>query len=245
MLVFLIISLLGVYEFYKLQVQNNIRPQLLFGLFLASYLFISISLFAHKIAGFELVLVCLPLSATVFIIEMYRKTEQPFTNIAYTLLGAYYVALPLALLNFFFSPFQLRGEFNTHIILGFFIITWFADTMAYLVGTAIGRHRLFERVSPKKSWEGMAGAIVAGVLSAYVLSLFFKDLSFCHWAIISLIIVVVGTYGDLAESLLKRSVNVKDSGSIMPGHGGILDRFDGVLFSAVFVFVYIYFFIAN
>lgn len=245
MLIFLIISILGMYEFYKLSSQENIKPQILHGLILGAYLFISISLFAHKIIDFKFVLLSIPLSAFIFIAELYRKTEHPFTNIAYTLLGVFYIALPLALLNFFYSPFQISGEFNTHILLGFFIITWFTDTFAYLIGSVIGKHRLFERISPKKSWEGFVAAMVSGLLAAFIISLIFKDLLFYQWVIISLIIVIIGTFGDLSESLFKRSINIKDSGTILPGHGGILDRFDSVFFSAPFVFIYIYFFIAN
>ncbi len=245
MLVFLIIALLGINEFYKLALLKNVKPQFFNGLGLGAYLFLSFSLFAHNIIGLEFVILNLPLSVLVLIIELYRKSDQPFTNIAYTLLGVYYIAVPLALLNFLYSPFQMRGEFNTHILLGFFIITWLSDTAAYLVGSAIGKHKLFERISPGKTWEGIIGAVVFGILTAYVLSLIFKDLMFYQWAVISVIIVVIGTLGDLTESLLKRSVNVKDSGTILPGHGGILDRFDGVFFAAIFVFIYIYFFIAN
>lgn len=243
MIVFLIISLLGIHEFYKLSLLKNVRPQFTNGYVLGAYLFLSISLYAHHIIGLEFVLLNLPLSFLILIFELFRKSEQPFTNIAYTLLGIYYIALPLAFLNFLYSPFQLRGEFNTHVLLGFFIITWLSDTAAYLVGSAIGKHKLFERISPGKTWEGIAGAVVFGILTAYILSLIFNDLMFYHWMAISVIIVVIGTLGDLTESLLKRSVNVKDSGSIMPGHGGILDRFDGVFFAAIFVFIYIYFFI--
>ncbi len=165
--------------------------------------------------------------------------------ISYTLLGVFYIALPLGLLNFFYSPFQFRGEFNTHILLAFFIITWLVDTAAYLAGMAFGKHRLFERISPKKSWEGSLGGFVMGIITAWVISLIFKDLPFYHWAAIAIIITVVGGYGDLVESMFKRSVHTKDTGTILPGHGGILDRFDCVFFSAPLVFIYIYFFISN
>lgn len=178
MLVFLIISLLGINEFYKLSSLNNIKPQVFYGLFLGAYTFASISLYAHNILGFEFVLLILLFSFIIFIIELYRKAEHPFANIAHTLLGAFYIALPLALLNFLYSPFQIRGEFNTHLLLGFFIIIWTTDTVAYLVGSAIGKHKLFERISPGKTWEGSAGAFLSGILTAFILSLIFKDLLF-------------------------------------------------------------------
>jgi len=245
MLVFLAIALLGIYEFYGLSAHHKIKPQILSGLFLGACIFVSLSLFAHNDLEFKYVLLCLPLSAIIFIIELYRKKEHPFSNIAWTLLGVYYIAFPLALLNFFYYPFQAQEAFNPRILLGFFIITWSTDTVAYLVGSAFGKHKLFERISPGKTWEGYSGALIFGIIAAYILSLIFKDLLFYQWAVISLIIVVSGTFGDLAESLLKRSVHVKDSGTIMPGHGGILDRFDGVFFAAVFVYIYINIFITN
>jgi len=245
MLVFLVVALLGIYEFFKLALLKNIQPQFLNGLVFGGYLFVSISLYAHDVFSFGWVLLSLPVAIIISVTELFRKAGQPFTNIAYTILGGLYVALPLALLNFFFSPFELRGGFNTHVLLGVFIITWVADTAAYLVGSAIGKNKLIARISPGKTWEGSAGSAVFGVAAAYVFSLIFKDIQFLHWAIISVIIVVTGTLGDLAESMLKRSVDVKDSGTIMPGHGGILDRFDGVFFAADLVLIYIYFFIAN
>jgi len=245
MLVFLAITLLCLHEYYKMPKSDTIKPQMLTSILLGVYLFLSISLYAHKVIELPLVLLNIPLASAIFIVEMYRKTERPFTNIAYTLLGVYYIALPLSLLSFFYSPFLIRGEFRTQLLLGFFIITWISETVAYLTGSAFGKHRLFERISPKKSWEGFIGQLLSGLLTAFVLSLLFKDIVLIHWIFIALIIVVIGTFGDLAESLLKRSYHEKDSGTILPGHGGLLDRFDSILFTSPFVFVYIQLFIAG
>ena len=245
MAVFLLITILGLLEFYKLSANETLKPQRISGVVAGAFMFLSIALYAHNLVGFKILLINIPILLLLFIFELYRKKELPFTNIATTILGILYIALPLALLNFLFSPFQLRGEFNTHLLIAFFSITWVVDTAAFLVGIAIGRHRLFERISPKKSWEGSIGGLLFGVGAAYVVSLFFRDMPFYHWAIISVIITIAGGYGDLVESMFKRSVNVKDSGSILPGHGGILDRFDCVLFSAPFVFLYVYLFISN
>ncbi len=245
LLVFLLISILGLTEFYKLAETETIKPQRLPGIIFGSILFISFALFAHALIDSKWIALNLFFAFLIFIIEMYRKKENPFGNIAYTLLGVFYIALPLAILNLYFSPFHFRGEFNTHILIGFFSITWLVDTAAYLSGMAFGRHRLFERLSPKKSWEGSIGGFLMGILSAWIISLIFKDLLFYHWAIIAIIITVAGGFGDLVESMFKRSVNIKDTGSILPGHGGILDRFDGVLFSAPLVYLYIYCFITH
>jgi phosphatidate cytidylyltransferase len=102
-----------------------------------------------------------------------------------------------------------------------------------------GKHRLFERISPKKSWEGSIGGAIIACLSAYIISLFFKELTTIQWLILAPIVIFSATYGDLAESLFKRSINIKDSGDILPGHGGILDRFDSVFLSAPIIFVYL------
>jgi phosphatidate cytidylyltransferase len=157
MTVFLLISILGMTEFYKLATHDNIKPQRITGIIFGSLLFISVGLYSHDLISSKWVLINLLLAFAVFIIEMYRKTDRPFANIAYTLLGIFYIALPLSLLNFFYSPFLFRGEFNTHFLIAFFVITWLVDTAAYLVGMAIGRYKLFERISPKKSWEGVRG----------------------------------------------------------------------------------------
>jgi len=123
--------------------------------------------------------------------------------------------------------------------LGFFILQWSSDTFAYLVGRKLGKHKLFERISPKKTIEGFIGAIVLTALVAYVLSRFWDDISTRDWMLISVIVVVFGTLGDLVESLLKRNLGIKDSGAILPGHGGVLDRFDGVFISAPAVYFYL------
>jgi phosphatidate cytidylyltransferase len=243
--VFLLVSIVGLTEFYKLAASEIIKPQRIIGIIFGSLLFISVALYAHGVLNFKWVWINLFFAFLIFIIELYRKKENPFGNIAYTLLGIFYIVIPLSILNFYFSPFQFRGEFNTHILIAFFTITWLVDTAAYLVGMAIGRHRLFERISPKKSWEGSIGGFFMGIITAWVISLIFKDLLFYQWAIIAAIITVTGGFGDLVESMFKRSVNTKDTGSVLPGHGGILDRFDCVFFSAPLVYLYIYCFITN
>jgi len=245
MLVFLLVTMLCQHEFYFLIHSDNIKPQKIAGFILGAFLFLSVALYAHNISGFGLVLLNIPLACLIFVAEMYRKHETPFTNIAITLLGVYYIALPLSLLNFFYSPFQITGEFRVQLLLGFFIITWVTETAAYVAGNLFGKHLLFQRISPKKTWEGIIGAVLFGIITAFILSMVFKDFLFCHWLAIAMLIILAGTFGDLAESLFKRSCQVKDSGSLLPGHGGMLDRFDSILFAAPFVFLYIYIFIAN
>lgn len=130
-------------------------------------------------------------------------------------------------------------DYFSGLLIGLFVIIWSSDVFAYLVGSAIGKNRLFERVSPKKSWEGSIGGLSFALLAAYILSLIYPQISLVNWLVLAIIIVIAGTFGDLVESMLKREAGVKDSGTILPGHGGVLDRFDATIFAVPFVFVYV------
>lgn len=129
--------------------------------------------------------------------------------------------------------------YSSKVLLGIFVLIWTFDSMAYVFGTTMGRHPLFKRISPKKTWEGLLGGALSTGLVIYFLSVFFKELSLTQWINVGLIIVIIGTYGDLAQSLMKRSVSIKDSGRIMPGHGGILDRFDSFLLAFPIIYTYL------
>ena len=129
-------------------------------------------------------------------------------------------------------------DWNPLIALAFIFIIWANDVFAYLVGSAIGKHRLFERISPKKSWEGLFGG-VAGAVAMAILAAYVMDDSVCVWIGLAIVGSVTGVFGDLVESMFKRSIDMKDSGSSIPGHGGWLDRFDALLISVPFVFVYL------
>ena len=157
-------------------------------------------------------------------------------NIALTLAGIIYAVIPLALLNFICV---IDHQYHYKILLGYFFVLWTHDIMAYIFGRWIGKHRLFERISPKKSWEGSIGGMLSAMGMAFALAQFFTELTTVDWIIITGIIVITGTLGDLVESMLKRSLNVKDSGTILPGHGGLLDRFDALFLSVPFVLVYL------
>ncbi len=169
-----------------------------------------------------------------FIMQLYDKVERPLEGWAYSFLGQIYVALPFALCNI------LYYRFSPLILLSLFVFIWVNDTGAYLVGCTIGKHRLFERISPKKSWEGFWGGVVLAAATAYVASLYIDVLNTWQWVGLALICSVFGTWGDLCESLIKRSLNVKDSGNILPGHGGLLDRFDSVLLAVPAAILYLF-----
>ncbi len=173
----------------------------------------------------------------LFIAELYRRKPNPFADwacIAYTQL---YVAMPLMSLNLIVNHNGVRTPW---LLLALFIFIWVNDTFAYLTGCTFGKHRLFERISPKKSWEGFVGGNIFTLVAAVVVARFVPQPSLLEWFIFAEIVVVFGTFGDLVESLLKRIMQVKDSGTAIPGHGGWLDRFDSLLFAAPAIAVYLY-----
>ena len=153
-----------------------------------------------------------------------------------TLYGILYLAIPLSIFPLICF---LSGTYDFRLLFGFFIILWTYDSFAYLTGILFGKHRIYPSISPKKSWEGFAGGLIFAVSVSILIAGFFNILSKSEWAIIAVIIVIFGTLGDFFESFLKRRANLKDSGNIIPGHGGILDRFDSVLFSIPAVFLYL------
>jgi phosphatidate cytidylyltransferase len=235
--VFLGITLLANYEFYKLIQKSNCTPQIATGLVASAALFSSC--FAYTYFNNALIFALfIPLMVLIPIIEMYRKKENPFGNIAYTFMGLLYVALPFSILNFLVFPFG-DNVFHWEVLMGVFVLIWANDTGAYLVGVNFGKHRLFERISPKKSWEGSIGGAIITIGIAWLISLYANDLNLIQWIIIGAIVVVFGSLGDLVESLLKRNLNIKDSGTIIPGHGGLLDRFDALLLVSPMVFVFL------
>lgn len=233
---FLLLSVLTLEEFYRLVRTEEVKPQSLLGLVLAVSLYVPVALYYLKGEPLIYLLFCVPLAVLIIVFELFRNKSQPFHNIAYTVLGVLFAFLPFC---FFYGTAFNDGEYSSHYPLAFLILLWSSDTGAYLAGTTFGKHKLFERHSPKKTWEGFAGGLLTSLLAAGILSIYFKELPIRHWFAISAIIVVAGTLGDLSESMLKRSLSAKDSGSLLPGHGGLLDRFDGLLLAAPLVFVYL------
>ena len=234
----LVLSILAVDEFYHLISNTTIKPQKWGGIALVISIYLPLYQYLLKNEPFQNLLFCVPIVIALIISELYRKHLNPFHNIAYTLFGVMYAAVPFC---FFYALAFIDGAFNMHYPLGFLLLLWASDTGAYLFGSRFAKHQLFARHSPKKSWEGFFGGMFISALLAVGISFYFNELSYIHWLVISFIVVVAGTLGDLSESMLKRSLSVKDSGSLLPGHGGILDRFDGLLLAAPLVYVYLHF----
>ncbi|OZI05984.1 phosphatidate cytidylyltransferase [Siphonobacter sp. BAB-5385] len=224
-------------EFYRLVGLDDITPLKYYGTGVGVFMNILTFLIEKHYLDFELYFLLSPLFTLIFFIKLYKKNEaKPFTNIAYTFLGIIYVALPFALITVIAL---LGGVYSYERVLGCLFLLWASDSGAYFAGTKFGRTKLFERVSPKKSWEGSLGGAITAMLVAFILSQTYTDLNPWQWYWIAGVIVVAGTYGDLVESLFKRSIQIKDSGSVIPGHGGFLDRFDGLLLSAPFIVTFL------
>lgn len=179
----------------------------------------------------------------LFISELYLKKENPINNWAYAMFSQLYVALPFALLNVLAFQTILTDTVSQYLFifpLSIFIFNWMNDTGAYCTGVLFGKHPLFKRISPKKSWEGSIGGAVFCMAAAFALAHFFPIYSTGEWIGLSLTVVVFGTWGDLTESLMKRQLGIKDSGNILPGHGGILDRFDSAMLAIPAAVVYLF-----
>ena len=179
----------------------------------------------------------------LFISELYLKKKNPINNWAYAMFSQLYVALPFALLNVL--AFQTNGttsdsQYLFILPLSLFNFKWVNDTGAYCTGMLLGKHPLFKRISPKKSWEGSIGGCVFSIAAAFALAHFFPIMSTAKWVGMGITVVIFGTWGDLTESLMKRQLGIKDSGNILPGHGGMLDRFDSAIMAIPAAVVYLY-----
>ena len=248
-LLFSIVTGLTIWEFTGLV---NEREHVTVNRFICTvagvYFFYAMTYFCSDLyAGVAKSVVFIPYLVTIvylLIAELYLKQDDPIQDWAYTMLSQMYIALPFSLLNVL--AFTANGSgmvaFNTLLPLSVFAFLWVNDTGAYCVGSLLGRHKLFPRISPGKSWEGSIGGAVFVLAAAWAVSYFLDDvmLNLYEWLGLGLVVVIFGTWGDLVESLLKRTLGVKDSGSILPGHGGMLDRFDSSLLAIPAAVIYLY-----
>ena len=242
---FLLLTALAVHEFLGLLIKKGKvrigRPLIVAG---SCYLFFAVWLNCLTEAS----LLALFLPYLLFIIfccvrELYNDEGNPIVNLGAIMLSQLYVALPLSLINLLaFSDCYLYDCSIKYYVfpLAMYVFLWLNDTGAYLCGSLLGKHKLFPRISPKKSWEGSIGGAIVAMASAVAVSHFFPVLNVWQWVGMALVVVVAGTYGDLTESMIKRSLDVKDSGRMLPGHGGILDRLDSMLFAIPASVIYLY-----
>jgi phosphatidate cytidylyltransferase len=238
--VFTVLLLLTLYEFYKISVNIGYEPSVKIGLICGFLLFTIFFLAASRVIPQNYIYLSILIPLATLLPDLFDKRKNGFKNSMITLAGLIYIAIPFSLLSFIIIPVnRSESEFYPWVLFGIFLIIWMYDSMAYVFGSWLGKHKICSRISPKKSWEGLIGGAVFAVIMGIVNSFLFHELNMTNWIVIAILIVAFGTSGDFFESKLKREAGVKDSGSILPGHGGMLDRFDTVLFAVPVIFVWI------
>lgn len=241
---FLLLTALSVNEFVQIISQRGevsvSRPIVIVG---SCYLFFAFWL--NSITRGETLVVFFPYLIFLlycYVKELFGKHPNPIANLGTIMLSQMYVVLPLSLINVLaFTPFECYHSEAPYyaIALAIYIFIWVNDTGAYLSGITLGKHKMFPRISPKKSWEGAIGGALATIVSAFVVSHFYTFMELWQWIGMALVVVVTGTFGDLTESMIKRHLDIKDSGHMLPGHGGFLDRLDSMLFAIPAVVAYL------
>lgn len=226
---FLLITILSVREYVRLGDLPTPQVRWLFICAITTYTLVF--LFASSNLNPKFLAILLPMYSVSLIIQLYLKEDRPLRVIGLFYLGLGYVVIPLSLLSFI--VFHL-GVYDPYLVVALFFMIWCMDTGAYFAGITFGKHKLFERISPKKSWEGVVGGFLFTVFSSWVFSLYLDQLTQIQWLLTGAVVAIVGIFGDLVESFIKRVAVTKDSGTSLPGHGGFMDRFDSLIFSIPF-----------
>lgn len=236
-LLFLIIMNIALHEFNKMIRLQSVFPYILGNLLFVFGNVLNFDNTAKEFSVYAGTALFLGFFAT-FISILFQKKEEAVAELGKKFLSVVYISLPFTLIVMIPS-LNTKFEFINTTILGVFILVWVNDTFAYLVGSNFGLHKLFYSVSPNKTWEGFLGGMLFTFIGAYVLAHFFDKLSLVNWLVFALIVSTFGVLGDLIESMFKRQAGLKDSSNLIPGHGGMLDRMDSMIFSAPFIFIYL------
>ncbi|MBT3384232.1 MAG: phosphatidate cytidylyltransferase [Prolixibacteraceae bacterium] len=227
-------------EFYRLVEVAGYSPQKKVGLSLGLLLFVICFSAVYGIIPIRFCLLFIPFLILILLFNVINKNTETIKNSAVTLTGFVYVVVPFSLLNFIVYPgFSGNSEFYPWILAGIFFIIWIYDSLAYVAGSMFGKHKMAKNISPKKSWEGLIGGAIFAIIMGILNAVLFQEISMLSWVVIAIIVVLFGTFGDLFESKLKRNLGIKDSGKILPGHGGFLDRFDSFLFAVPVIYVWL------
>ncbi len=244
----LFVMFVGLFEFNKIQHKLSIKPNIPFMAIANSLVFgaciyfqlteIMLGISKNDVFWFSVILLSCVFS--LFISELFRTSEKPIENIATSLLSLFYIGIPCGLLVTI--SIGNEGDYLPWNVLYLFFFIWASDTGAYFSGRAFGKHKLFERISPNKTIEGFIGGLIASALVGIAAHHFLGGISLISWMCIGAFVSITSTLGDLFESMLKRQSDIKDSGNILPGHGGILDRFDSTLISAPIYWVLLHVF---
>lgn len=239
-LIFAVILFFTLSEFFSVTKRSDFFALRITGHVLAQVFFFICFFVANKFVDPVFLLLPISFIIFVFIAELFRNSINTFKNSAMSLFGLLYIALPFSLLNFIVSPGIITDKiFYPWILAGLYFIIWVYDSAAYITGSLFGKHKIAANISPGKSWEGFIGGTVFAVVMGILNAVLFQKVSMVNWIIIALLAVTFGTLGDFFESKLKRELGIKDSGSVLPGHGGLLDRFDSLLFAAPVIFIWL------
>lgn len=234
---FFIASIIGCGEYLSILEKGKKPTPIKFWSFLSiTVVHVTFYLVSADLAPPKVLLAAIPVFMTMALVELFNKKPEGITRIAHAFMGTIWIGVPFAALSFLGT---INGLYNGWLVLGFFILLWVNDTGAYLTGRSFGKHKLAPSISPGKTIEGFIGGVLLALVAAYFMADFVDALTQTQWLVVALIIGVFSNAGDLVESLLKRSCGVKDSGNILPGHGGILDRFDGILLAVPVILAYL------
>jgi len=241
-LLMLAVMLLSFWEFFKLyaaDLQNSkfAKYYVFFAMFIGMFGFVATFPETQHILGSNEYVLILLSPFLLIVAELFSHSERPLQNIGLTFLAVITIALPIWMLN---TVLIKEDNYQPVIPMGILLLIWCNDAFAYLVGSAIGKHKIIPRISPGKTVEGTIGGIICNFITAYLLTILFGVFSLQHWMAIAVIVSVFATLGDWTESMMKRSLQVKDSGNLLPGHGGMLDRFDAFFFAVPFVVAYLW-----
>jgi phosphatidate cytidylyltransferase len=236
LLLFGLFLLLAVFEFCRLTQIKNTLPIAIAGI---GYIFFNIDNIVFNIENPNKTNQILMLLGAIFVsvkalLFLFEPNNKPIHQGSKYVYLTGYVILPFIIISKL--PF-VTNNYNPKIIISLFILIWTNDTFAFIVGKSIGKNKLFERISPKKTIEGFLGGLIFSILAGLIIAQYYTEESFFKWATIALLVGIFGTIGDLIESKFKRIAGVKDSGNIMPGHGGVLDRLDSIIFVAPIIYL--------
>lgn len=238
-----LISFLGVWEYQTLVALYpfNQHTALLRDKWILSVMgllvYALIGLVSMHLLPLWVLLFILPIIFLLFIKELFdAKSPNPFVRVSLNITGLLYLVVPLALINTIANE---NNTFEPNRIMGMLLLIWANDTGAYVLGSKIGKTPFFKRISPKKTWEGTISGMITTLILAAILGFVFNELSVVQWYGVAVCVIIFSTLGDLVESMLKRNLGIKDSGTILPGHGGILDRFDALLLVVPYIALWI------
>ncbi len=231
-------GIICLFEFKKLIQLKNIIPYFIFCMLYAVFVYWQLLLKTKTgIDESVQILMVLTIFIELFLIkDLFSEKATPLFSSKQFVLTTFYISSAFV---FLILIADYHETYNPNILLGCFILVWVNDSFAYLVGKKFGKQKLFEKISPKKTVEGFLGGLLFSCIASYFIATFTQTLNFTSWLILSIVVSVFGTIGDLIESKFKRQANVKDSGKIMPGHGGLLDRLDSIIFAAPFIYLFL------